>query len=144
MPKIPEGDEVSYIHKGREKIAINLFDLTRVPKHIRILLLTETDGHSPRIGNTAIRMSKERLDEAGVEFVCDLLTAACICDSIRQADRRAGEYPCRVYLKKASAWTKLAHGDVLTKVSKGGKVYLNPKLFCVKTEIPSLSPERLD
>lgn len=109
-----------------ERLAVNLYDITntnRLPDSIRqMLLLDKLDLSTP------IRTDPERLDEAAVAFNCDLLSAACIIDVLRSHDRKAGDYPTRAYLRRASAWNKLPGHAVLTEVVDG-KPRLNPDWF---------------
>lgn len=105
------------------RLAINLHDLSRLSEINRQLLLA---------GNLylehVVRADKQRLDEHGVIFSCDLLRAAYICDTIRFKDRQIKQYPTRVYLQKARAWQKLASTLDLTMASDG-EVRLNPQIF---------------
>ena len=109
-----------------ESLAVNLFDITdtdRVPETIRDMLL----GGKLDLAN-AIRVDPSRFDEVAVEFTCDLLTAACICDTLRQHDRTARQHPTRVYVRKATAWNKVP-GDAKLALVKGEKLFLNPSIF---------------
>jgi hypothetical protein len=108
----------------KERLAINLFDVTdQVPDDVRQLLL-----HGNIDVTQHVRSDDEQPDETGVQFTCDLLRAGAICDSIRNADRRAGRVPTRVYIFRERAWTRLpADADLLRVVS--GRCYLNPRVF---------------
>jgi hypothetical protein len=116
MPKIGQAER-------REKLAINLFDLDRVDPTIRQILL----GGKVDLTN-AIKMDKNRFDEAGVAFICPLLQAASICDIVRSHDRELGDFPTRVYLMRVAAWEKLPNAAVLTLILDG-KTMLNPAIF---------------
>ena len=123
-----------------EKLAVNLFDLDRVQPTIRELMLGGKLDTSQ-----AIQMDKDRMDEAGVVFSCDLLTAACICDTIRSHDRVAGLYPTRVYVCKRS-WSKVPGTVALAKV-EDQVLKLNPEVFTeeqVKIEAPRIAPTRVE
>ncbi len=111
-----------------ERLALNIFDIGRIDKTMREILLLDKLDFSAHIW-----VDKERGDEAAVAFSCDLLTAACICDTIRSHDRSVKDYPTRVYLKKVVAWNKLPGAAVLTVV-KNEKVQLNPEFFMVRYE----------
>lgn len=115
MPEIPL--------KRRERLALNLFDLDRMDATIRQLFLGGKLDLS-----AAIKVDSKRFDEAAVAFVCPLLTAACICDTLRYHDRQVRNHPTRVYLQKARAWTKFPRDAVLAVVVDG-KPKLNPEWF---------------
>lgn len=121
MPKIVEED----IQINGFGIAINLIDLDRVDQLVRQLLLA---GKLDLSRDAVIQTDKDHFDEMAVRFTCDALTAACVCDTIRNHDRRAGDYPTRVYVRKAVAWVKVAGNEHLSIVV-GDKVLLNPKVF---------------
>jgi len=105
------------------ELAINLPDLDRVDQFIRTTLLAgKVDT------GQAVVTDRNRMDEIAVRFTCGLLAAACVCDTIREHDRRAGDPPVRVYLRRAEAWVKLPASAVLSVVADGG-VRLNPLLF---------------
>ena len=122
MPKIDDSPEETQF-TGQEQLAINVIDLDRIPRMILELLLpgkldlTQTINANPKM-----------IDEAAVPFCCDLLTACCICDTIRQADRRHGRYPTRVYIKRSKSWSRIPGKAALTVV-QGEKVLPNPQLF---------------
>lgn len=130
--------------RRRERLAINLFDLERIEPHVRRLLrLGELLGREP------IRVDAERPDEVGVEFACDLLQAACLCDVLRLGDRNGGRYPTRVYLHRERAWTRLPGHAVLSVVDprdadRTGRpepVLLNPQWFApLPAELPPPPP----
>ena len=93
-----------------------------------------------------INANPTRMDEGAVEFTCDLLAAACICDTIRSHDRKVKEYPTRVYLRRAAAWQRLPNDAVLSVV-EDEQVKLNPVIFpeeIVPVEfVPPNAPEVL-
>lgn len=126
MPKIPHLQRKS--DRDMEKsdvrrIAINLFDLTdRVPDHVRVSL---TGG---KIELKPLLVNSDDAKETAVAFSCDLLTAASVCDYLRRLDRKVGDFPTRVYLKKRSAWAKVPGHQALTIVIDG-KPALHPVLF---------------
>lgn len=102
-------------------LAINLIDLERVAPQVR----EELFGHGLLLLDPApIWMDKEDMEETGLAFACNLMQAAAICDILRGHDRKVGQPPTRVYLRKIKAWTKLA-GDVILVLY--GK--LNPAVF---------------
>lgn len=114
---------MSTLPKRRERLAVNVADLTRLDSTIRSLLL----GGNLDL-TQSIRTDPDRIDEGAVAFSCDLLTAACIADTIREHNRRAGEYPTRIYLRRGAAWTKLPGQTVLTRVV-GDSVVLDHDTF---------------
>lgn len=108
-----------------ERLALCLFDIDRIDPTIRSMLLggkLETDR------NKIVRIDPDRMDETGVLLTCDLLTAACIADTIRAHDGGAGDPPTRVYLKRRGAWEKVPGRQALTLVVDG-KPILNPSVF---------------
>lgn len=105
------------------RIAINLFDLDRLDKEVLRMLLggkLKTSG--------AIRTDPKRNEEVAIEFSCDTLTAASICDTIRGHDRRNGIQPTRCYLMRNDVWIRLSSATDLTIVVNA-KVLLNPAVF---------------
>jgi hypothetical protein len=75
-PTIPLPSESKEEEKNYERVAINLFDLDRLDPIIRSTLLTgKMDLSEP------IRVDKNKVDEVGVLFSCDLVSAGCICDT---------------------------------------------------------------
>ena len=95
----------------------------------------------PAISKETVRMNRQRGDEVGVTFACDLLSAACICDTLRAHDAKVGDYPTRVYVFR-KAWTKVA-GNVTLSIVLDGKPVLNPDLFPRLAELPPLTaPKR--
>lgn len=131
MPSLRK-DEV---HEKR--LAINMFDLSRVDESIRgVILRDKLDLRRESV----ILLDKNRLDETAIPFTCDLLSAACICDVIREHDRRAGDYPARVYYRRATVWEKLPATAILSLV-RPGKVILNPGVFRVDIEAGSPLPQ---
>ena len=112
------------------QLAVNICDLTRIDPTVRAMLL----GGKLDVASGPIRTDPERLDESAIAFSCDLLTAACCLDVMRDHDRRAGDYPTRCYVKTASVWNKLPGRATLTvtitdKYLEHGKVVLNPEWF---------------
>lgn len=114
--------------KEAEGLSINLFDLDRVDPFIREQLRIAERIDRDR-GNV-VRVDEKRVDETAVAFTCDLITAATICEIIRNHDRKAGDYPTRVYVRRAAGgkWEKLPNDALLTLVA-GEKVVLNPRWF---------------
>lgn len=137
MPPIAKkyAPEPAVVNGSKERLSLNLFDLDRTDQLMRQLLL------GGKLDLTqAIWVDKSRMDETAVAFTCDLLTAACICDTLRGHDRRAGDYPTRVYLQKAVAWNRLPN-DMMLALVEDGKVVLNPRVFTIELErAPSVAP----
>lgn len=103
-------------------LAINLLDLERVHPTVRESLL----GHGLfLLHQRPVLMDRERMmDETGLAFACPLLQAAAICDLIRDHDRKAGDTPTRVYLRRVRAWEKVSAEVSLMQGDR-----LNPKVF---------------
>lgn len=120
-------------------IAVNLCDLDRLDPLIKSLLL---DGKLDLDTTHLLLVDKDRMDETAVRFTCDLFTAACVCDTLRSRDRRAGDYPTRVYVRWLRAWEKLHSATLLTKVLVDNEVVLNPELF--KTMVPAREQPRAE
>jgi len=118
------------------RLGINIFDLGRINSSmLGMLRLAEKIDHVP------IRFDLSRLDEGGVAFSCPLLDAACLCDVIRCHDRKAGDYPTRVYIFR-KAWSRLPSHAVLTRVRENGdKCELNSEWFGTK-EVPVFAPPK--
>ena len=130
MPKIPPR-HVQEIENGltikietvsKERLALNLFDIDRIDPLIGIVMGGKLDL------SKAIKVDPDRLDETAVAFSCDLLTAACICDTIRTHDKAVKDYPTRVYIFRRSAWSKVA-GQGHLSIVVDNKCVLNPKIF---------------
>lgn len=132
MPKIDR--QLTVEIRPRERLAINLFDLDRINLTIRGMLLADKLDAS-----RAIPMDRDRGDERAVEFSCDLLTAATVCDTIRSHDRKAGEAPTRVYLWRGS-WSKLGGSVVLTQLMGDGRCRLSPEFFASEPK-SAVAPE---
>lgn len=132
MPHIPDGPVYP-------KLAICLYDLDRVDPTIRGALLGgKLDLSKP------ILTDPDRMDETAVAFRCDLLSAACIIDTIRAHDFLAGDHPTRCYLSRTGkTWTKLPGRVVLSRAVKG-KISLSPDVFGVEdrsVELIALKPK---
>ena len=120
-----------------EQLALNLFDLDNVHKIVRESLL------SGKVDVTrAIKIDKSRPDEVAVLLTCDLLSAACICDTLRTQNRKHDETPIRVYLKRETAWSKVPYDRELSLV-EGDRCRLNPEVFPQIAEVSSLSPKEV-
>ena len=107
----------------KERLALNVFDLDRLDPVLRARLL------KGRLDLRAVRPDPDRGGETAVAFSCDPLTAALICDLLRSEDRRAGDVPTRVYLRRNKVWVRLSASDVLTEVGEDGKATLSHDLF---------------
>lgn len=104
-------------------LALNIADALRIADTVRQILLVG------KLDQTQVIMTdKKRPDEAAALFTCDLLTAACICDTIRDLDRRAKEYTTRVYIRRTTVWEKLPR-DIQLSVVIGDDLVLNPQIF---------------
>ncbi len=106
----------------KPRLAINLLDVERVDPAVRGMLFGgKLDLSKP------VRVDPSRADEIGVAFTCDDLTAACICDIVRDHDRRAKDPPARVYLFR-QVWARVPGAAALT-IMVNGKPALNPEWF---------------
>lgn len=106
-----------------EELAVNVYDLTRIDAEVLPMLLPPGT-----LDRTPIRMDDDRPDEYAVRLLCSLLRAATLLDVIRGNDRKCGDHPTRVYLRRVKAWERLPSTAVLTSVEYG-KVVLNPLIF---------------
>lgn len=106
------------------RLAINVFDLQRLAPAARASLLK---GKMDEQAGT-VRPDGGDVDEVGVMFRCGLLTAATVCEIVRGYDRKAGDRPARVYVRRAGRWSRLAADAALTLQSSAGLI-LNPALF---------------
>ena len=135
--RVPE-PAVQPNEEQKVRLAINVLDIARIDPTIRqMMLISNLD-----VAGGAIRTDPKRLDEAAVAFSCSLVSAACIADVLRDHDRRAGDFPCRVYVKRKKAWVKLPHGAILTKVVNG-KAVLNHQWFPLDVIDLPLAPFKL-
>lgn len=108
----------------RERLAVALTDLDRVPPEVRTHLLAGRLDLSQ-----AIRVGQDRMEDVpAVVFSCDLLTAAIVCDMLRSNDRKVGDAPTGLYINKNQSWSRITNNTVLTVVING-KAKLNPKVF---------------
>lgn len=128
MPKIDDSPAQPLVSALQtERLAVNLSDLERLSQEIwielRLRALLDPDKRN------LVTFQEER--EAAVRFKCDLLTAACICDTLREHDRRCKDYPTRVYIQRVSAWERIP-GDALLTLMVDRQPRLNPKLFKVR------------
>jgi hypothetical protein len=126
LPSDPTSSQDESVSKRevqrRERLAVNLFDCDRIEPTVRQMML------GGKLKLEAIRVDPDRGDEVGVEFCCDLLTAAAICDVIRSHDRELGDCLTRVYVFRRT-WTKLSSTAVLSRIGKDGILRLSEELF---------------
>lgn len=125
----------SAVNGRRERLAINLCDVTDEARLSEFMRTTLLGG---KLAETWINVDPRQIDEAAVEFTCDLLTAACICDTIRTHDRLVKDSPTRVYLRRADAWRRLP-GNVLLSIVSDGELKLNPIVFPDTSSVPAAS-----
>ncbi len=111
----------------KERLALNIFDLTRCDPTILQMLLS---GNLDTSGSYIIA-DRGKVDERGVILTCNLEKAAAICDIIRNHDRKVGDYPTRVYVNRGGeTWTRITVEAQLTLAAvDGDKRILNPALF---------------
>lgn len=126
----------------KERLALCIFDLTRCDPVVRQMLLS---GKLDTSGNYVVA-DKERPDERGVILSCPIEIGSAVCDILRNHDRKAGDYPTRVYLNRGNGsevWTRLPADVVLTLIREiDGKSVpvLNPAIFppeCLPAVAPS-------
>ena len=125
MPKIvikPREDR-------RERLAVNLYDLTNVHELVRASLL---GGKLDLAKESVVWVDNSRLDETAVPFICDLLTAASCLDVLRSEARKVNDPPIRAYIYR-EAWTRLPHYAVLVNI-EDGKAVLSSEWFPRKAE----------
>ncbi len=123
-----------------DRLACNLIDLDRIPSDVRTMMgLVHLVDRSK-----IVRVVKDRSDEIAVIFICDLLAAACLCDTIRSWDKKAGDRPTRVYLCKSRVWERFPGDALLSLVDGDGRVRLNPKWFTVKVLPGDLIPPPME
>ena len=103
-----------------EKLAVTLTDLDRLP----------TDAKARYLGGR-LDLAKTVKVGAGipaVAFKCDLLQAALVCDLLRSEDRKAGDAPTGVWVKRRDSWYKVSERLLLT-LTVADEGALNPDLF---------------
>lgn len=135
------------------EIAVNLMDLERIDPIMRRILL---HGKVDLDNGNLLTVVTDRKAEVAIRFTCDTLTAACVCEALRNRDRVSnrgkeskegkGEGEdngtairvTRVYLKAHTVWTRITSDAQLIEVTKStsdsvgvikGKLSLNPLLF---------------
>ncbi len=147
---LPNGNgrqrKVLLISNGQERVGagdrlgINLDDVERVLPDVRAML-----GLAHLVDRTKIVRVKvlNRPDDLVVIFICDLLAAACLCDTLRSWNRKDGDYPTRVYLCKSKVWERLP-GDALLSLMDNGKARLNPKWFTIRVLPGDLIPPPME
>lgn len=127
-----------------ERLAISLLDLDRLAPTIYTNMIV------PNVIKKSIQVGP-KVEEVAVEFCCPLLNAAVICDNLRSDDRKAGDYPTRIYVNYGDRWVKIGDNDVLTLVSSflygngtgpHNSVRLNPAVFKVPPAPPIPLPTR--
>lgn len=127
MPKVGQVNPKQVVAPALEvdgvRLAVNLYDLDRVEPLVRQMLL----GGKMDLSN-AVVTDRDRIDEAAVVFACDLLTAACVCDTLRSHDRVVKDYPTRVYVRRSTAWAKVP-GHLHLAVVVKDRCVLNPEVF---------------
>lgn len=76
----------------RPLLAVNLFDSDRIePLTRQILLGGRVDA------DQAVLIQRGRSRDVALAFTCDLLTAACMVQAMRNMDVKAGRQPTRAY-----------------------------------------------
>lgn len=128
--------------KSKERLAVSLVDLDRVPSGIRTKML------AGRLDLSKILQVGEDLiyKIPAVAFNCPLLEAAIICDTLRSHDRRMGDYPTTVYIYRQTTWSRVTNSTVLTLTDEDNRCYLNPEVFDTEVKFAEpipLEPERI-
>ena len=114
-------------------VAINILDVLRMGDDTRRNLLGgRIDASAPVVADA------ERADEVAAALACDDLTAAMVCDVVRAMDRKCGDPPARVYVRRGSAWRRVPGATKLTAVV-GGEVVLSEQVFPTAGEVVSVS-----
>lgn len=135
------------------ELAVNVCDLTRIDEIIRdcLGLRDASVGGKMDIAGGWIVVDSDRADEGCVRFTCDLLTAACVMDNLRTADKNKGRYPtrCAVKHRNRNAWDKVPGNVTLTVINNeqrsGTTVKLNPEVFRIKAKpVEVAKPERFN
>jgi hypothetical protein len=112
-----------------ERLAVNLFDLDRMPERLRAAVAMRIDPKPIVLDGEAGLNGGPR--EVGLAFACPLMEAATLCDLLRQVDRDAGQRPVRLYICK-KAWSPIPDDRVLTVPDPLTKrMVLNPDVFRV-------------
>lgn len=117
MPTIPPKDDT-------QRLAIGLEDVERLDPVLRGRLL------QGKVDLTkAIRVGLDRVDALpALEFTCDLLVSAIVCDLIRIYNKEVKDPPCQIYIFKSKTWSRITNHLTLTCV-QNGKTILNPLVF---------------
>lgn len=115
-----------------ERLAVSLTDLDKVDPTTRDNLLTG------KLSTAKVVVEGDTC-EAALMLTCDLLVAASALDILRNHDRKCGETPTRVYIRRGKTWSRLSSVTMLTVV-QFGTVLLNPAIFPPKIELGSAPP----
>lgn len=115
MPAVPQ-KIINTEPDDKARLALSIYALDQLDPQARARVSTILDG-------TKLVRPTERKDDAAVEFRCDLLQAAVIVDSLRSEDRRQGDPPTKVWLRRpGEGWEKVPDSAVLTSVVDGKPV----------------------
>lgn len=119
----------------RYRLAINLFDLDKLPTELQARLL------GGKLEKTTVPVDLDRTQTSiAVPFKCDLVTAALAIDIIRSECRRSKEAPIRAYINRGGeAWSRLAERDVLSVKGESGWI-LNEEIFVDKSPVEIAPP----
>jgi hypothetical protein len=99
--------------RTKERLAIDIADLDGIELVTRQRLLADY------VVDTAIEVKR---GDWALEFTCELLPAAAICDTARQIR------PIKVYINRGQGWSKVKD-DVRLAILESGRLILNPAIF---------------
>lgn len=108
-----------------ERLAVNAPDLDRLDPATLARLL---GGRLDPAARLDLRGGNARSTDVALAFACPLVEAALACDALRELDRRAGEPPTRVYVRRRG-WSRLPGAVPLTTPDGAGGYALNPDVF---------------
>lgn len=125
------------------RLAVTLCDLDRIDSSLRAKLVSPNLDLLGGVVSVTRLVEKREVREAAIVFKYGtpelLLTAAAVCDQLREMDLARGDNPTGVWLHKGTSWTRLTWNAQLTvvvfdpPVVEGGetepRVTLNPEVF---------------
>lgn len=106
------------------RLAVSLVDTERIEPLTRQILL---GGKLDPDGPVLVAVGKGR--EVAVPFICDLLTAACVCQAMRNLDVNTKQpTPTRIYREVEGQWQRVP-GDRRLVSIHSNRCHLNPQVF---------------
>lgn len=113
------------------RVAVNMFDIDRVDPLTRQIIL----GGRLNLDHAVLAGDQRRSspNDVGLEFTCDLVTAATMIHALRNMDAKHGRSATRAYKcddpkSPSERWHRL-HADVPTIVIIDNRCTLNPEVF---------------